>query len=109
MRILFSYIGGLGHFYPLVPLARAAAEAGHVVAVAGSGRLTTHVETAGFEALATSSAQQLMSRRLLTIGRHLDPAEFGPQPAHVRIERFVPQDEALRGADLVVYTAGPAR
>lgn len=57
MRILFTYIGGLGHFYPLVPLARAAAEAGHVVAVAGSGRLTTQVEQAGFEALATSPAR----------------------------------------------------
>ena len=54
MRILFTYIGGLGHLHPLLPLARVAAEAGHVVAVAGSGRLTTHVEAAGFEALPTS-------------------------------------------------------
>lgn len=59
MRIVFTYIGGLGHLYPLVPLARAAAEAGHVVAVAGSGRLTTHVEAAGFEALATSPGRSI--------------------------------------------------
>ena len=54
MRVLFSYIGGLGHFYPLVPIARAVVRAGHEVAVAGSGRLTEHVEALGFQALATS-------------------------------------------------------
>ncbi|HET6653287.1 MAG TPA: glycosyltransferase [Nocardioides sp.] len=54
MRVLFSYIGGLGHFYPLVPIARAVVRAGHEVAVAGSGRLTTQVEALGFQALATS-------------------------------------------------------
>ena len=54
MRILFTYIGGLGHFHPLVPVARAAAAAGHDVAVAGSGGLTAQVEAAGFRAFATS-------------------------------------------------------
>lgn len=54
MRILFTFIGGLGHFYPLVPVARAAAAAGHEVGVAGSGRLTAQVEAAGFRAFATS-------------------------------------------------------
>ncbi len=54
MRILFTYIGGLGHFHPLVPVARAAAAAGHEVAVAGSGGLTAQVEAAGFRAFATS-------------------------------------------------------
>ena len=43
---------------------------------------------------------------MLTIGRELDPAAFGPQPAHVRIERFVPQAEVLAGADLVVSHGG---
>lgn len=43
---------------------------------------------------------------VLTIGRELDPATFGPQPAHVRIERFVPQAEVLAGADLVVSHGG---
>jgi hypothetical protein len=32
-RILFAFAGGQGHFDPLVPLARAAAAAGHHVAV----------------------------------------------------------------------------
>ncbi|RYB92658.1 glycosyltransferase [Nocardioides glacieisoli] len=43
---------------------------------------------------------------VVTIGRELDPATFGPQPAHVRIERFVPQAEVLAGADLVVSHGG---
>ena len=36
-RILFAFAGGQGHFDPLVPLARAAAAAGHDVAVTGRG------------------------------------------------------------------------
>ena len=43
---------------------------------------------------------------VITIGRELDPAAFGPQPAHVRIERFVPQAEVLAEADLVVSHGG---
>jgi len=57
MRILFTFIGGLGHFEPLVPVARAAAAAGHEVAVAGSGGLVGRVEAAGFRALATSEVR----------------------------------------------------
>jgi len=55
MRILFTFIGGLGHFYPLVPIARAAAAAGHEVAVAGASGLTAQVEAAGFRAFPTSA------------------------------------------------------
>jgi UDP:flavonoid glycosyltransferase YjiC (YdhE family) len=43
---------------------------------------------------------------LVTVGRELDPAELRPQPAHVRVERFVPLAEALVGRDLVVSHAG---
>ncbi len=35
MRVLFSFAGGRGHLDPLIPIARAAAEAGHEVAVSG--------------------------------------------------------------------------
>lgn len=54
MRILFTFIGGLGHFHPLEPVARAAVAAGHQAAVAGSGSLLARIEGAGFMALATS-------------------------------------------------------
>jgi UDP:flavonoid glycosyltransferase YjiC (YdhE family) len=43
---------------------------------------------------------------LVTVGRDLAPAELGPQPAHIRIERFVPLAEALAGRDLAVSHAG---
>lgn len=56
MRILFTFVGGLGHLAPLVPLARAAQEAGHEVAVAGSGGLVPRIEAAGFRAFSTSAA-----------------------------------------------------
>lgn len=41
-----------------------------------------------------------------TVGHQIDPVEFGPQPAHVRVERFVPQRELLPSADLVVSHGG---
>lgn len=43
---------------------------------------------------------------VVTVGGHLDPAEFGPQPDHVRIERFIPQEEVLPHCGLVVSHAG---
>ncbi|MBB5838680.1 glycosyltransferase [Kribbella italica] len=54
MRILFTFIGGIGHFRPLVPIARAVEAAGHEVRVAGSGKVTPTVEAAGFTTFATS-------------------------------------------------------
>ena len=47
---------------------------------------------------------------LATVGRDLDPAALGPQPPHIRIERFVPQDAVLPYAALFIthspfYTA----
>jgi UDP:flavonoid glycosyltransferase YjiC (YdhE family) len=51
MRILFGFAGGTGHFNPLVPLARAAAAAGHVVAFTSRPRMVPTVEAAGFTAL----------------------------------------------------------
>ncbi|HZM76360.1 MAG TPA: glycosyltransferase [Candidatus Limnocylindrales bacterium] len=43
---------------------------------------------------------------VVTVGRDIDPAVFGPQPEHVRIERYIPQPEVLAVADLVVSHAG---
>lgn len=54
MRILFTFIGGTGHFHPLVPIARAAQAAGHDVAIAGSGTRADTIEAAGFRAFPTS-------------------------------------------------------
>jgi hypothetical protein len=54
VRILFTFIGGSGHFRPLIPFARAAQAAGHTVAVAGSGGRQAEITAAGFTAFATS-------------------------------------------------------
>jgi UDP:flavonoid glycosyltransferase YjiC (YdhE family) len=32
---------------------------------------------------------------IVTVGHDLDPSRFGPQPAHVRVEPYVPQSEVL--------------
>ncbi len=54
MRLLITFVGGLGHLAPLLPLAHAARDAGHQVAIAGSGGLVPRIEEAGFVAFATS-------------------------------------------------------
>lgn len=56
MRILFTFAGGSGHFDPLIPIARAAGAAGHIVAFTGRPAMVPTVEAAGFLAFATGSA-----------------------------------------------------
>ncbi len=51
MRVLFTFIGGSGHFRPLVPLASAVAAAGHTVAVAAGPHQREAIEAAGFTAI----------------------------------------------------------
>ncbi len=43
---------------------------------------------------------------ILTVGRDRDPAEFGPRPAHVHIERYLPQSLVLDACDLVLSHCG---
>lgn len=43
---------------------------------------------------------------LVTVGRDVDPAELGPQPANVHVERYVAQASVLPYADLVVSHGG---
>lgn len=63
MRILFTFAGGSGHLEPLVPIARAAAAAGHEVAFAGRPRMVRQVEALGFRAFATGSDVGLTPQR----------------------------------------------
>jgi UDP:flavonoid glycosyltransferase YjiC (YdhE family) len=72
MRILFAFVGGRGHLEPLVPIARAAASAGHTVAFAAPPSLVSTVETLGFEAFAVGpDAAHSPSRRIPL--REVDP------------------------------------
>lgn len=43
---------------------------------------------------------------IVTVGRDLDPAAFGPQPANVHIERYIPQSLLLPRCDLVISHGG---
>jgi UDP:flavonoid glycosyltransferase YjiC (YdhE family) len=43
---------------------------------------------------------------LVTVGSDLDPARFGPQPSHIRIERFVPQGDVLPHCAAAINHAG---
>lgn len=43
---------------------------------------------------------------LVTVGREIDPAELGARPPRVRVERYVPLDDALSACDTVVSHAG---
>jgi MGT family glycosyltransferase len=43
---------------------------------------------------------------VVTVGHQIDPAELGPQPANVRMERYIPQSTLLPGCDLVVSHGG---
>ena len=65
MRLLFTFVGGRGHFEPLAPIARAAAAAGHTVAFAAGSLLTPAVEAAGFEAFAVAPDQGPPQRKPL--------------------------------------------
>jgi MGT family glycosyltransferase len=43
---------------------------------------------------------------VLTVGRDRDPGELGPRPAHVHVERYIPQSLILERCDLVVTHGG---
>ena len=43
---------------------------------------------------------------IVTVGRDQDPAQFGPQPAHVHIERYIPQTLLFARCDLVITHGG---
>jgi UDP:flavonoid glycosyltransferase YjiC (YdhE family) len=52
VRILFTFMGGNGHFVPLVSVAKAAREAGHTVVFACGPSMVAMVEAAGFTVFA---------------------------------------------------------
>jgi UDP:flavonoid glycosyltransferase YjiC (YdhE family) len=43
---------------------------------------------------------------VVTTGRQIDPAELGPQPPHVRVQRWIPQAELLPWCRAVVSQGG---
>jgi MGT family glycosyltransferase len=43
---------------------------------------------------------------VLMVGHELDPADFGPQPAHIHVERFLPLGALLPCCSMVVFHGG---
>ena len=60
-RMLFTFAGGTGHFLPLVPFARAAEEAGHIVAFGAQPGMMVTVAEAGFSVFDTGGPTLLVT------------------------------------------------
>jgi UDP:flavonoid glycosyltransferase YjiC (YdhE family) len=95
LRILFTFAGGSGHLDPLVPIARAAASAGHVVAFAGRPWMTPVVEALGFTAFGTGSDVGLAPVR-----RPLLPVDTDREERDLR-DGFARRIARERAADLL--------
>lgn len=69
MRMLFTFVGGSGHYEPLLPIAQAARAAGHTVAFACGPSMVATVENSAFTvfAIGTSSSQAPERRPLLAV------------------------------------------
>jgi UDP:flavonoid glycosyltransferase YjiC (YdhE family) len=61
IRMLFTFAGGTGHFLPLVPFARAAERAGHIVAFAAQPGMMATVAEAGFSTFETGGRTLLVT------------------------------------------------
>ncbi|MGO9977315.1 MAG: glycosyltransferase [Solirubrobacteraceae bacterium] len=55
---------------------------------------------------ALDAVGQLPVRALVTVGRAIDPAALGPIPHNVHVEQWVPQNDILQRASLVVCHGG---
>ena len=53
-----------------------------------------------------TGVRELPIQLVVSVGRDFDPAELGPQPANVRIERYVAQADLLPRCDLVISHGG---
>ena len=108
MRILFAFAGGSGHLEPLVPIARAAEAAGHVVAFAGRPWMVPTVEALGFLAFATGSdaGGEPTRRPLLPLDAEREERDFregfARRIARERAADILPRCGAWR-PDLVVW------
>jgi UDP:flavonoid glycosyltransferase YjiC (YdhE family) len=67
MRVLFSCTAADGHFLPLVPLARAARDAGHLVAVATAAAYGGPVAAEGLELLPAGLGLEELERRFAAV------------------------------------------
>ena len=50
--------------------------------------------------------RELDANLLLTVGRWMDPAAFGPQPDHIRIAQYIPQSLLLPRCSAIIFHGG---
>ena len=65
-----------------------------------------NVESGDLLSRVIAGLRQLPLNVLVTVGRDIDPAELGPQPANIHVERYLAQASILPYADLVVSHGG---
>jgi MGT family glycosyltransferase len=65
-----------------------------------------NLESGDLFARILAGLRDLPASVVMTVGRDIDPAEFGPQPDRVHIERYIPQSRLLPHCSLVVSHAG---
>ena len=67
MRVLINTVGTRGHFFPLVPLAGALQQGGHVVIVATAPELADDVRDAGFAYVAVGPPEAQIEAELTSV------------------------------------------
>jgi len=60
---------------------------------------------ATFEAILTALCDEPISL-IMTVGRSMDPGQFGRQPEHIRIEQYVPQSLLLPHCEALIFHGG---
>jgi MGT family glycosyltransferase len=65
-----------------------------------------HLESGDLLERALAGLRALPANVLVTVGPHRHAEELGPQPAHVRVAQYVPQETVLPHCDLVVSHGG---
>jgi UDP:flavonoid glycosyltransferase YjiC (YdhE family) len=65
-----------------------------------------NLESGDLLARLVAGLRELDVNLLVTVGNDIDPAELGPQPAHVHVARYLPQAGVLPHCDLVVSHGG---
>lgn len=117
MRVLVSSTWGIGHVYPVVPLAQALADAGHDVLWAGHEPACAPVRAAGLEAVPvglSTAAVAAVQRRLRAETAALAPQDhaafayptmFGAWAAPAMVQDLLPLARAWQPDVLVHETA----
>jgi MGT family glycosyltransferase len=58
-----------------------------------------------FQAILTALGTEAVNL-IMTVGRSMDPAQFGPQPDHIKIAQYIPQTLLLPYCDALIFHGG---